>query len=812
MLFINDIKYALRLMLQKPAFAATTIFIMTIGLSLCLYNYSFIHGFMLKDLPFPGGDRMYVVNTVENGIRYNGGTLTPPDYLEIREQLQGVEQIGGYIYNTVSLSGGDTTSRQPAVLTDPGLFDYTAIPPLMGRTITEEDNQPGANKVMLVSYELWQGYFGARPDILGHTSYIDSEPVDIIGVMPPGYTFPNSIHLWMPMQRDLTAVTRKDPLSLEMYIKLQPGYSVSDINRQLNTIMARLESQYPETNSNTTAAAATYRMGMVGNGGEVIMAVMLIAVGFIMLMACTNVANLLLARASERAKETAVRMALGAPRGRLIMQMMAESLIICLFSGVLAILLAGWGLEVTRNFLPTIMNGPIPFYWQLSLDGHIVVVAIAVVLVTTVATGILPALKISGGDFNQVLRDGTRGAQSKRAGRASKALVIFEITLSCSLLTVATALAVGLNIVQQADYGVNPDQRLHARLEVPQRDYPDVEQQRTFYKTLLRELEAQPEIRRVGAASAIPGAYTWYASIGIEGQEETENMQYPRANVSRAMPGMLDMLDIAPLSGRLINEDDTHATLPVAVVSDSFAQQHWGSNDAALGKRFQLLEAQDSPWYTIVGVVPHVIFGQPYSYSKGYTSVFTAALQNNSMRAMRLILEAREGMDPMALQGPLNRVLQSLDKNVPAFQLEAYQTLLARNTAGMDFVSTVFNLFAIAAIALAATGIYGVMANAIGQRTQEFGIRRALGAPDQNVLSMLLKQGLWQLLIGATFGVPLAYLMGSQIIGMLGVESWMITATFAVMPLLIGSIVMFATFVPAQKAIRLEPSVALRYE
>lgn len=809
--FFSDLKLAVRHMLQKPAFALTTMFIMTVGLGLCMYNYAFIHNFMLKDLPFADGDRIYVINTVENGVSYNGGTVTAPDYLAMREELQGVELMGAYYYSTVTLSGGENTTRYRGVFTEPNMFDLTAVQPLMGRVIGEQDNVPGIQPNMVIGYELWQTYFGGRADILGLEVEVDDKTSTIVGVMPEGFTFPNAINVWMPMQLDLPQYTRKAYMSVEVYVKLAPQANVDDLNVALDSMMQRIAKEYPETNGNVTAKANTYRMGMIGDGGDAILVVMLVAIAFILLLACVNVANLLLARANERAHETAIRVALGAPRARLIMQMMAESLIICSLSGVLALLLTGWGLEITMDILPGIMNGPVPFFWALSIDTHVAMATVLIVVVTTLVTGLLPALKVSGGDFNQVLRDGTRGAQSKRAGRVSKALVVFEITLSCALLTVAAALAIGTNLSHQADYGVKTDNTLVGRFEISTKNYPEKAQKVQFYEALQRELIAQPEIANATLAGSIPGTYTWFASLQIEGMEIAENQQYPRANVIRMMPGGLETLGVDAISGRLFDARDNLNSPHSAVVTQSFVDQHLAGQTDVLGKRVKIADMENSPWFTIIGVIPHQIFGQPYANVR-HRPVFYTSLTQYTQSNVRAVMQGEPGKDPNVMRNALQRVLRDLDRDVPAYEISTYETIIKRNTAGMDFISNIFNLFAIAAIVLAASGIYGVMANAIGQRTQELGIRRALGAPDESVMRMLLRQGFWQLLIGALIGAPLAYLMGSQMIGLMGVQSMLINATYVLMPTLIGVIVMLATYMPARQAIELEPSVALRYE
>lgn len=812
MILFYDFKFALRNMLHKPGFAAMTIAIMTIGLGLCVYNYSFIYGLMFKPLPFENGERMYVINLVSNGVEFNGGSVLPADYLLMKEELDGAEQIGSYFFSTVDVSSGDRTLRERATFAEPQMFDFTSVPPMLGRVFNDQENRPGAPKVAVIGYDFWQNHLGGQPNVLGRMISVNGNQTEIIGVMPQGYLFPNSIQIWLPMQIDLASRDRKDYLGLAVFLMLNENASIDTINAQLKALMTRMEQQFPETNTGNSALAKNYRMSQVGMGGMTITWAMMSAVFFIMLLACTNVANLLLARASERAKETAIRVALGAPRGRLILQMMWESLIICSISGAIALLLSGWGLEVTKEVMRGVFNGPMPFFWQFELDSHMIMVTIAIVIITTIVTGLLPALKVTSGDFNKVLRDGTRGAQSRSAGRISNFLVVLEITLSCALLTTAGAIALGINLTDSSDYGVNTDNKLIARMELPDRKYPDAEKRVPFYQDLIRELEAQPDIAKASLAGNIPGNNTWYTRIAIEGRDNADISKLPQSNVTNMYPGMFDMLGVSALAGRLFDETDTPEKPRMVVVTDTFAMQNFGSLEAAVGKRFKLAQTEEeSALFTISGVVPHMIFGQPYADFKFRHSIITNSIQD-SLGFMRIVVQPSGSIPAENLENTVSRVLFDLDKDVAPYFFRTYAQILKRNTAGMNFLSDIFNLFAIAAIVLAASGIYGVMANTIERRTQELGIRRALGAPDDLILKSLMKQGMWQLLIGSAIGAPLAFLIGSQMLAMMGASSPWLNSVYILMPLLIGAVVMLSTYLPTLKAIRLEPSVALRYE
>ncbi|BDX07396.1 ABC transporter permease [Planctobacterium marinum] len=808
---LHDLKYAARLMLKNPGFSALTILVMTIGLSICMYNYSFIHGVMLKDLPFEKGDRMYVINTVQNGTEYNGGSVYVADYLVMKEQLQGLEMSGAYYYNNVNVSGTGRAVRYRSIVTEANVFDFTSVPAMTGRVLNDQDTIPGANPVAVISYDLWQNFYGAKSNVLDSKIDIDGHAHQVIGVMPAGYKFPDAADIWTPMQLQMSDVKRGEGPALEVFIIPDEDTPISQINAQLDNISQRLAQDFPETNSGRGAMAKTYRIATMGNGAMIIISVLLTAVGFILVLACTNVGNLLLVRANERAKETAVRVALGAPRWRLISQMMWESLLVCLISGVFSVLLAAWGLEISQGIMAGVYNGPLPFYWTFEIDSHILLMSLLIVLATAILSGLVPALKISNGDFNSWLKDGTRGAQGKKAGKASSILVTMEIALSCCLLTIAAIMAVGANIVTKADYGVDYQNKYYARIELAEMAYPEDGDILQFYRNFIEDMLAQPEIADASLAGNVPGRYTGFTGIFIEGMDAAKVSEYPRANATSMMPGMLEQLHVAPLAGRLFDASDNDRAQRVAVVTDTFAMQHYGSIENALDKRYRFASDDAKTWYTIIGVVPHMIFGQPYAGFKERPAVLTSALQD-TQRYMAVIATPSGTLSASDLGPVVQRALFSQDQQMAVYRESTYAAEIKQNTAGMLFLADIFKLMALAAVALAASGIYGVMSNAIEQKTHEFGVRRALGATDESVVRLVMRKATMQLLIGALIGSPLAWLIGNQMVSQFATNSIWIDVMYGAMPLLIGVIVLISAWFPARKAVKFEPSAALRYE
>lgn len=809
MKFWIDFKYAVRLLLKKPSFTALTVAVMACGLGICIYMFTFINVTTFKPLDFKNGDRMVVIDISINGVLYNGGSITYANFQDVKQQSTSFSMFGAMQQDIVTVSGGDHAVSYRGTYSEPELFDYTSTLPIKGRLFNTNDDTPGANPVAVIGYDMWQNYFTGRADVIGQRIEVNGNQTEVIGVMPQDYLFPRSSQLWLPIQFDETQYTRSDGPLVEIYALLKPDVSIKQANDEIGQIMKRINQQYPELNKDEILVANTFMLSMMGNGTKPIMVVMLIAVAFVLLLACTNVANLLYARTTERAKETAIRVALGAPQSRLIMQMLWESLIICSFGGLFALLMAAFALETTNHTLASFINGRPPFWWNIQLDASLVIITIVLTLVTALITGILPALKIIKGDFNAILRDGTRGAQSRKAKKTSQLLVIVEVALSICLLTAASMMTVAVNMAKDANYGAKTTNMLTARINLPKVDYDTDEKKLAYFQTALSEIAQIPGVTAATAISSTPGQNSAYRPVEPEGFEIVKDAPAPRVNSLSAMPGALKVFEVPLISGRYFSQSDDMNSEKVAIVTESFVKKFWPNESHVLGKRIKWTDEEDAQWYRVVGVVGHVLHGQPFVDFKYRPSVYRSNLQ---MAYDRLTLVAKTTSDASKLMTPMIKAIDTVDGNVAAFLIKTIEQLVSRNTAGISFVIKLFMIFGICATVLAASGIYALMSNAISQRTQELGVRRALGSTDRQVVKMLMKQGLWQLLIGAVVGLPLAFAFSGIIINLIGVQSMSLYLVFAVIPLLIATVVMLATYIPAARVVRLEPNVALRCE
>jgi len=807
MKWLFDIKYAYRMLVKNPGFTSLTVSVMAAGLGICVFMLAFISSILTRPLPFEQGEQMHMIELEYDGVHYNGGSIMHPDYLTIKEQTNSYSEIGAYYTATANLSNGDRAQRYSSVVTEANMFSFTRTSPIMGRDFTEQDSTSGSEPVSVIGYDVWQNYFNGDRSIVGQSVKINGIDTLIIGVMPKGYLFPMSAQLWQPLTDDTTRVKRSESAHMAIYVKKKPEVSLEQANQEIKEIMSKIAQQYPETNSKSSAYVTTFQKWMMGDGTEMITGLMLTAVGFVLVLACVNVGNLLFARANERAKETAIRVALGAPRSRLIMQMMWESVFICGLGGIFGLFLAAWSLELLEVILPNMLPISVPFWWIMSLNSELIFQSIIIILVTAFITGILPAWKMSSGDFNSVLRDGTRGAIGKKSGRINRFLVIVEVALSCILLSLSGVLFVVLQEVNNSNFGANVENKLTARVGLPNVTYQDESKRTQYYQRLIAKLATIPGVNSAGAISGLPGSGNGYLAFQPEGYEMVEN-QYPRTGLGVTYIGSMQAMDMKLLEGRYFDSRDRVDSLPVAVITESMAKKYWPTG-SALGKRFKYVESEDEPWLTVVGVINHVIHGQPFSNIKYRTSAYLPYTQQ-SRRFMSVFVDTQG--NPEQYREALITAVASIDPEVPAYSISTLTERLKRSTGGMSFVRNVFAVFAVSALLLASSGIYGVIANSTSRRTQEIGIRRAIGASDEKVMSMLMKQGWSQLIIGLALGLPIGYLASQGVVQMLGPDTNGYYIVFAIIPVVISLVVTIATFVPAKRAISMEPCSALRYE
>ncbi len=812
---IRDIKYAWRLLLKTPGFTTLTIAVMAIGLGLAIYMFSIINMLAYKQLDIPDYDRLVIVDSMVDGTQNNGGTMYAHDYHYIKQRQKSFEVFSAYINVTSTLSDGEHAKRYEGSLIEPDAFKLLGARPLMGRVFSDDDvpqafvdnvRSPDTSSVVIIAHQVWQDFFNADKDIIGKSVQVNGRAHTVIGVMQEGFAYPDSQSIWVPIK----VAEGQDPglggWQLSIAAQLKPGVSLSAGHSELSKLAQQLSDKFPKTNTNITVHSRTLVQVAMDNSMIIIYSLMGATV-FIMALVVTNVGNLMLARAVERSREIAIRTALGAPRARIVRQIFLETMIICAIGGFFGLVIAGWGLDISEPLFHNFGGWVFP-WWTFELGIDELIASLIIVIVTALLTGLFPALKASDSDVNATLRDGTRGAQSKRSGQMTRLLVAAEIFLSSTMLITAGAMIFGVNDALNADYGIDPKGYLTARVGLTSSDYGTTANRLGYHQRLIKLLEATPGVDSATTGSAFPGRSSGREPVLIEGMEN-QDQRFPRTYFITTSNNYFDVLGIDILSGRAFNERDTLSSTPVVIVGEKFAHKHWPDGNA-IGKRIKLNPANaDEAWLTIVGISQHVTHSQPFGQEQFRSAIY---VPNSQLAYQYQYVAIKTTLDPYLLQHSLNQAAANADPNIPLYHIMSLSDRLERRVGGMRFIGKLFVIFGVLALILAVAGIYGIMSRSVSQRTQEFGIRRAFGAEDQHIYQLLIKQSSATLLVGGAAGAYLGHFGIMALSGtLINLSSYYWIVTGVILPI-IAFFFFVATLFPAFKTLQLEPNHALHHE
>ena len=804
----QEIRYALRLLMKTPGFSALTLFVLAAGIGIAVYMFALVRVLAFAELPFPDQERLSYVGSVANGTEQGGNSLDSFTFSRMAEEQQSFELFLQARKSHVTLSGIALAKRAEATYSTSQMFELTAVPALHGRHLQPADSAADAASVAVISYRLWRSEFHGADDIIGKVIQIDDLPVTVVGVMPAGYAFPESSDLWLPLPA-YGAVAPGDGPYTSIIGKLKPGVSLVDADAELKAIAKQLEQQFPKTNSNETVRVWPFSQQTMTNS-MMFIAVMIAAAGFILLLVVLNAGNLLLVRAAERQKEVAIRTALGAPRPTLVRQLLWEALLLAIGGGLVGVFFASWGMYWSGQQISS-FNDSLPFWWRFSLDGRSLVFAMLLTVLTAVSVGLYPALRISSGDLTRFLRDGTRGTQGLRLTRMTQMLVVSEIALSISLLIVALTLIGSTRNTMQADYGARTDKVLIGELDLYTQAYDQSSAAHQQFSTrLLGDLAKLPGVQQVALGCHLPGMYGPIWTYLVEGTE-VPDQRYPSATRVIVSDQYFSLFDIPLLQGRRFDSRDSETSERVVIISKELAEKHW-PGQSPLGKRIGLDRNHDpsnEKWHTVIGVVGEAMYGQPYVDFASYSDLYLSIRQRPEEDLMVAVATEQE---PMALAHQLATAVGKVDADIPVYGMRSLTQQIYRYNAGLVFVSNLFLIIAGLGVLLAASGIYGVIARSVVLRTQELGVRRALGASEQRVLAMLLRQGGLRFALGGSIGLLLGLVLVQALESTLyGIAPQLPRIVTGVL-LLVGAIVITATLLPARQAVRLSPATALRYE
>jgi len=800
--FARDSRHALRALLGTPAFTAIAALTFGLGIGVNTAVFSVFNGVLLRPLPYPEPDRLTMVwmDNRQQGIKED--ITSWPNYRDWRDQNSSFAVMAGFTASAFNLTGADEPERLQGAQTTANFFEVMGVRPLLGRLYTEANETPGNDGVVLLSYGLWQRKFAGAADVLGKTMNLNGRGFEIIGVMPASLQVPAEAQLWKPLAPDEGTRTARGAFWLPVIGRLKPGIRLEQAQTEMTGIATRLEQTYPSNQGFGINLVPLHRQ-LVGDI-ERSLVVLLAAVGFVLLIACANLGNLMLGRTAARRKELAIRTALGASRARLVRQIVTEALVLAAIGSALGLAFSYWATRLVVR----IGGDSIPRPDAIAIDGRVMLFTLAIAAVAALLAGIAPALQASKPAVVENLREGGREGGTGASRRTRQVLIAAEVALAFVLLAGAGLLLRTLWSMQQMDRGFSPSGIATMRLSLPGASYAGPPEVRAFYSRLLERVRALP-----GVESAATGSGVLMPLLANSGIMTIENrppapgpqIEYPREIVS---PGYFETLGVRLAAGRTFTDQD-HADAPlVTVVNETFARDAWPGQDP-LGRRIKFGGAQSkAPWLTVVGVIRDLRRSDDVRRVVR-PEVYMCALQNPPRSQMLLV---RTATDPDAIVASVRREVQAINPQLPLFGIGTLEGQISETLSTPRFRAVLLAGFALIALMLATIGIYGVTAHAVGQRTHEVGIRMALGAASRDVLALMVIQHLKPALIGAAIGVAGAVILGQSLRTlMFGIKATD-PMTFVTMAAVLVAVTVVACWIPARRATRVDPLVALRAE
>jgi len=800
---LKDLRYGIRSLAKNPAFTAIALITLALGIGANTAIFSVVNAVLLRPLPYDDPARIVWLWDTQPQLATTPTSL--PDFLGWKEQNRSFDRLAAFQGGNMFVDAGDATTDTRVGLVTPDLFSVFRVSPILGRTFTDEETLPGRFRVAVLSHSMWQSRFGSDPNVSGRTIQLNGAAYTIIGVMPAGFSYPDRAELWRPLPID-PAKLDPGPHYLNVVGRLKPDITLAQAQADMSTIAARLSQQYKEKNAGHGVKLEPLTKVVVGDVGLALY-VLLGAVGFVLLIACANLANLMLARVGARQKEIAVRTALGASRIRIVRQLLTESIMLAIVGGGAGLLLAIWAVR----WIVSLSGDTIPRVHEIGIDPRVAGFTLLVSVVTGVLFGLAPAIQVSRPDLTDALKESGRSTAGLRRNRLRSALVISEVALSLVLLVGAGLMIRSFAKLNQVDPGFKPDQVMTMGVAFLRTRYPEDEQVAQGFSQILEHAANAPGVLSAGAISDLPLTGSNISdSFTIEGRPPIPKEAEPSTEYHIVTPRYFESMGIPLLSGRDIAPTDTRQSPNVVVINDVFARRHFAGENP-LGHRLRL-QGQERDPLLIVGVINNVrnlaLDEQPTP--EVYVPFLQDPLSPNYQRAMTIV--ARTKSDPGAIAATLRAALTSVDKSLPLYAVKPLSEHLRDSLIRRRFNLVLLSLFGGVALLLAAVGIYGVISYGVTQRTHEMGIRTALGAKPRDVLKLVVRQAMVLALGGVGIGLlaslALTRLMKSLLFNV-GVTD---PLTFAAIALLMTLIALLACVIPAQRATKIDPLVALKYE
>jgi putative ABC transport system permease protein len=801
----RDVRYAVRMLMRSRSFTFIAVLTLALGIGANTAIFSIVYTMLLEPLPYEQSDRLMMLWA--NTSRNRGGAASPADFLDWRKSGQAFEDMSAINFSRLTMTGRGEPATIAGAQVNAQFFELLRVEAAVGRTFTAAEDRAGAARVMVLSHRAWQTRFSSDPRTVGRAITLDGNPYTIVGVMPAGFDFPavvldNPVEYWVPIQFDEARATRGGHF-LRVIGRLRDGVPLATAQAQMDTIARRLQQQHPDTNTNWIVNVVPLREDVVGNLRTALY-VLVGAVGFVLLIACANVANLLLARATGRARELAVRAALGAGRRQLLQQLLTESVVLSLAGAVLGLILAAWALAFASNMTAAW----IPRASEVAINVPVLIFTFATALVTGVLFGVAPGLHVTRTVLSETLKGAGRSTGTPGQQRLRTVLVVGEIALAFVLLIGAGLLIRSFQQMQSIRPGFAPDQTLTAVLSLPEMRYTDLPKQAGFVSQLLARLRGTGNIRSAALSSFIPmdGKENMLV-FSVDGQVEPPPGQRRLAQFRVVSDGFFETLQVPLRRGRTFTAADVDGAPRVAVVSQLLAKKYFPGTDP-VGQRITLDDpGPERQWFTVVGVVDDVRFRE--MTSEPMPLLYMSAGQ---VQFPEFTLVARTGVDPMSLVPSVRAVVRSLDPALPLNDVRTLEEVVAGSMAGARYRTRLLAAFALIALLLSAVGVYGVMSYSVEQRSQEMGLRMALGARPADVLRLVTGHGVRIAAGGIVLGLAAAFWMTRLLESLLFGVSATDPVTFGAIAVLLGGVALVASAIPAHRATRADPMVVLRTE
>jgi putative ABC transport system permease protein len=807
---IQDLRYGIRALIKSRGFTIVAIIALALGIGANTAIFSVVDAVLLRPLPYKNPDQLALIWHSYSQINLSQASICPPCYAEYRDMTSSFEQVATTTGWSANLTGTGEPERLQAAKVSFNYFSTLGTEPAQGRAFIEDEDKPGNNRVVVLSHGLWARRFGADPNLVGSTITLDGQSYNVIGIMPADFVVPQAVDLWSPIAftSEQMAADNHGNEYLTVMARLKPAVTLAQAQAEMNTLAEQLRPQF--YGPGWGISLVSVREQLIGNV-RLPLLILLATVGCVLLIACANVANLLLARASSRQKEIAIRTALGATRARIVRQLLTESALLAFLGGLFGLGLAYLGIRSIVIGVPQDIANSILGWKLIGLNPQALGFTLLVSLITGIVFGLIPAFHASKPDLNDSLKEGGRtGSEGGRRNFVRSALVVCEVAIAMVLLVAAGLLIRSFARLQNVNPGFNPENVLSMQLSLPRSKYAERNQLSAFYDQAIERVKALPGVQSAAFGTNLPmSGSNSNASFAVEGLQVQPGESSPHGDPHMVTADYFKTMQIQLLSGRYFDERDSKDSMPVTIVDETLANRYWPGQDA-LGKRIAAFfeGSENKPnWRQVVGVVKNV---KRYGLDGKIKEQYYFPQSQSPQRNMYLL--ARAAGDPASLTASIRDAIREVDKDQPVFRVMTMEQVVSNSMAQKRFTTLLLAIFAGVALLLAAVGIYGVMSYAVTQRTHEIGIRMALGARPSDVLKMVARDGMTITLIGVAIGLVGAFLVTrimSSLLFDIGAHD---PLTFAAIPMILAGVALAACFAPARRATKVDPMIALRYE